>query len=206
MRHSGLCLARISTVALLAMLLTASRPALGAVIITATQVGGDVVFSGGGTLNLTALTSMGNGNLLAGIDFGREVLIGGNPTGFPAVDFYGATGQITAPGLFGADLFTGASLGSGPRIGIAVAAFQGQNAPAVVVPGGYVSGASLSSASTFTGKTFTSLGINPGTYIWSWGSGPSADSLTLTILPEPGRLACLLAAVAWLGTLRRRET
>jgi hypothetical protein len=204
MRHPRLWLARISALALLGWVLTASPPAFGGVIITATQVGSDVVFSGSGTLDLAALTFKGNGNLLAGIDFGQEVLIGGDPTGFPAVDFYGETGQITAPAPFGTDLFTGANLGTGPRIGVAVQAFAGQTAPAIVVPDGYVSGTFLSSSSTFTGKTLASLGITPGTYTWSWGSGGNSDFLTLSIVPEPGPLELLLATSALLLALRRR--
>jgi hypothetical protein len=199
-------LARAGTVALLGVALTHGGPAGGAVIVTATQSGGDVVFSGSGTLNLTALTSVGGtGNLLAGIDFGRELLLGAAPMSFASVSFYGAAGQITAPGAFGSDLFTQPSLGSGSRFGIAVEAFSGQTAPAIVVPSGYVSGASLSATSTFTGKTFASLGIVPGTYVWSWGAGATADTLTLNIVPEPIALLHLAAATAALGALRRRR-
>ena len=205
MRHRRLRIAWLSMVTSIGMALAVSQSALAAAIITATEVGGDVVFTGSGTLSLSALTSMGNGNLLAGIDFGREVLLGANPTGLAAVDFYGAAGQITAPGPFGADLFTGASLGEGPRFGIAAEAFPNQVAPAIAVPAGYVSGGSLSSTSTFSGKTFSSLGINPGTYTWSWGSGASADSLTLTIVPEPASIGLLLAGLAGLSALRRRQ-
>ncbi len=110
-----------------------------------------------------------------------------------------------APGLFGSDLFTQPSVGSGSRFGIAAEAFTGQTAPALVVPSGYVSGTSLSASNTFTGKTFASLGINPGSYVWSWGSGATADSLTLNIVPEPAGLAYLLAALAGLATMRRGE-
>ena len=204
MRNLGRCFVRPAAVLLAGLVLAPAPPALGAVIITVAQAGGDVVFSGSGTLNLTALTPKGSGNLLAGIDFGREVLIGAGPGSFAAVDFYGDTGQIAAPGPFGSDLFTQASLGSGARMGVAVEAFAGQNGPAIVVPHGYVSGGALSGSSTFTGKTLASLGITPGTYVWTWGSGGNADSLTLTIVPEPSVFACLLAAATGIGALRRR--
>ena len=76
-----------------------------AVIVDVVELGGDVVFSGSGTLGVSGLTSQGSGNLLAGSDFGQEFFLGADPNGFPAVDFYGATGKVSAPAaLFAGDL------------------------------------------------------------------------------------------------------
>lgn len=161
----------------------------GAVIVNVSEIGGDVVFSGSGTLNISGLTSQGSGNLLAGSDFGKEFFLGFDPNGFPAVDFYGATGQVTAPAaLFAGDRFITPQLGTGPRFGIAIEAFNGQVDPAVTVPAGYVSGTALSSTSTYSGQTLASLGLIPGSYTWSWAN----DSLTLNIAAIP------LPATAWL--------
>lgn len=195
---------RLSILLLIGLLSAGSRPAFAGFIITATESGPDVVFSGSGTLNVSALTSIGSSNLLAGIDFGSEVLLGGDPSGFPAVNGYGAANQLTLPGSFGADLFTTASLGTGPRVGVAVSAFSQQVAPAIVVPAGYVSGDPLSSTSTYSGKSFSSLRINPGTYTWSWGSGENADSLTLMIVPESRTIGLLALALAALWAARSR--
>ncbi len=49
------------------------------------------------------------------------------------------------------------------------------------VPLAYVSGAALSSSMEFAGQTFASIGVTPGTYTWTWGSGISVDSLTVQI-------------------------
>ena len=161
----------------------------GAVIVNVVETGGDVVFSGSGTLDVSGLTSQGSGNLLAGSDFGKELFLGAAPNGFAAVDFYGATGQVSAPAaLFAGDRFITPQLGAGPRFGMAIEAFNGQVDPAVTVPAGYVSGTMLSSTSTYSGQTLAGLGLIPGSYTWSWAN----DSLTLNIVAIP------IPATAWL--------
>jgi hypothetical protein len=174
------------------------------VVVDVFESGSDVVWSGSGTLNISSLTSQGSGNLLAGSDFGEEFFLGADPGGFPAVNFYGATGQVTAPGaLFAGDLFIQPQSGSGPRFGIAIEAFNGQVDPAVTVPSGYVSGAALSATSTYTNKTIASLGLIPGSYVWTW----SGDSLTLNIGQVPLPAAPWLFATAFMSLawrLRRR--
>jgi len=44
-----------------------------------------------------------------------------------------------------------------------------------------VTGATISGTATWTGQTFSGLGLIPGTYTWTWGSGPSADRLVLQV-------------------------
>jgi hypothetical protein len=70
----------------------------------------------------------------------------------------------------------------------------------LIVPIGYVSGSALSDTSTYDNATFNSLGVTPGTYVWTWGSGANADSFTLNIgaavVPEPSSLLLLGAAFA----------
>jgi hypothetical protein len=59
--------------------------------------------------------------------------------------------------------------------------------PALILPFGYVSDTSLSSTAIWNGAgngaTFASLGLTPGTYVWTWGSGTHANSFTLQIGP-----------------------
>lgn len=185
------------------LLLTAVTNTIqAAVVVNVFETGGDVVFSASGTLDVSNLTSQGSLNLLAGIDFGAEFLLGADPNGFPAVDYYGAIGEVSPPAaLFGVDEFFRPQLGTGPRLGI-LDNPDDQADPAVVVPAGYVSGTALSSTSTFSGQTFASLGLIPGSYVWTW----SGDSVTLNIVPVPAAVWLFASALGVLGWLRRKAT
>jgi hypothetical protein len=48
--------------------------------------------------------------------------------------------------------------------------------------------------------------LTPGIYVYTWGSGPTADSLTINIgvVPEPASAALIAAPVA-IAALRRRR-
>ena len=79
------------------------------------------------------------------------------------------------------------------------------------MPAGYHSGDALSDAMTFDKATFTSLGVTPGTYKWTWGSGADADSFTLDIvapsaIPEASTWAMMLVGFAGLGLGGYRRT
>jgi hypothetical protein len=65
----------------------------------------------------------------------------------------------------------------------------------LLVPQGYVSGAALSDSMTFNNATFASLGLTPGTYVWTWGAGAN-QNFTLIIggagVPDGGSTVFLL--------------
>ncbi len=71
---------------------------------------------------------------------------------------------------------------TGLRVGIA----SGRTLPdrLYVVPG-YQSGTPIESTATFEGTTLAAMGMIPGTYVFSWGSGDNADQLTLIIGEAP---------------------
>jgi PEP-CTERM motif len=57
---------------------------------------------------------------------------------------------------------------------------------------GYVSGSSLgTSTDTWDHATFASLGVTPGIYEWTWGSGAN-QNFTLAVVPEPSTWAMML--------------
>ena len=87
--------------------------------------------------------------------------------------------------------FSDAVVITGPTsFGVGPGAFANRinGAPVVVspsfigVPRGYVSGAPLRNTTSWIGATYDSLGMTPGVYTWSWGSGADADSITFKIV------------------------
>jgi hypothetical protein len=168
-------------------------PAEASVVIDMSEVGGNVVTTGSGTVDLTGLSFTSSGED-AGFVFASlgSVAVGSSE----ADDFYsGAIG----PASFGTGGFIIPFGQSGDLLGLI-----GNVSPAeILVPHGYVSGTSLSGSSTYVGQTFASLGLTPGTYLYTWGSGPTADSLTIKIgtaaIPEPGTWVMIMLGFAALG-------
>ena len=169
-----------------ASLLVFSSPAQAGYIVTLNEVGSDVVATGSGAIDLTGLTffntSMGG---LASISPSLAQIITRPTSG--TVDSY--FGMISGPTSFGSGGFIFASSGSGDAVG---RAFGGGN-DFLFLPQAYVSGNALSDSSTYNNATFSSLGVTPGTYVWSWGTGAN-QNFTLRIgptVPDGGRLlAC----------------
>jgi len=172
--------------------------------VTMQQVGANVVANGSGPINLTGLTfsfpfvgtpgiSASNGTILTGA---RAIL-----------DVYRGLTGLTGPANFGsgagfADTGTGDMVGvSGPLLGSGPVEF-------VIVPTGYVSGNALTDSMTFDNESFASLGVTPGTYVWSWGDGVN-QRFTLIIgaagVPDGGATVSLLSfALLGLAAVRRK--
>jgi len=171
-----------------------------AVDIVFAEQGGDVVATMSGTLNLTDLSSSGGGGQPGFVrpDTGF-VMLAGSSSSFTT---YQAIQTPPNSGIFGTGAATLASSFSGDILGIV-----SSGTPALRVPSGYVSGDPLSSTTTWNSATLASLGITPGSYTWSWGSGANADTATITAVPEPATWLLLASAastgavVAW----RRRR-
>jgi hypothetical protein len=77
----------------------------------------------------------------------------------------------------------------------------------LLVPDGYVSGSALSGTAIWDAFTIASLGLTPGTYTYTWGTGAHTDNFTINIgaVPEPSSLVMAGAAMlAGVGAWARR--
>jgi hypothetical protein len=177
---------------LTAMILFAVPAARAAYIISFQQIGPNVVATGSGTLDTTSLTlvNFGSGNAPLVQPNTATVLVGTDSL------LYNYSG-ITGPSSFGA----GASHPSdGPGTGTAFGITSGS---VLNVPFAYPSGVSDgTSTETWSNQTFSSLGLNPGIYVYTWGTASHADSFTVQVtVPEPASLSLFAITVPML--LRR---
>jgi hypothetical protein len=75
------------------------------------------------------------------------------------------------------------------------------------VPLGYKSGGLLSDTAIFDNTTIAKLGLTPGTYTWTWGSGADADSFVVDVasVPEPATWAMMILGFAGIGFMAYRR-
>ena len=165
--------------------------------VTLQEMGLNVVATGSGAINLTGLFGPGLTANSPEIIASQALFITG-PSGVVPNDLYAG---FTGPTSFGSGSQIFGNFGSGDSVGIA--GFYNS----LVVPQGYLSGSPLSSTATWSNATFASLGVMPGTYVWSWGDGPN-QNFTLIIggsVPDSGSTVCLLGcALLGLVSLRRK--
>ena len=159
--------------------------AQAAYIVNATEIGGNVVFEGEGSLDLTAWNFIGfSAGTTSSVEADNAILIGGVAN--PDVDLYGSATSYAGPTDIGpgtSRIFAQSETGDSTAI-----EFRG----ILFTPRDYITRSPLSGSSTYTSATFDSLGLTPGTYEWTWGSGASADSFTLNVGAVP------IPAAAWL--------
>src|SRR5438309_4833176 len=172
-----------TTLAIVLAWLLSVRPAQAGYTVTLQQVGPDVVATGSGAINLTGLTFFQSGSLDPQVSPYSVLLplhgIIGISTGPTSsnVDIYSSP---TGPTSFGTRGPTAASSGSGDMVGIA-RIFWGSS---LSVPKGYVSGTALSDSAIYSDASLATLGVTPGTYVWTWGTGAN-QNFTLQIPPFP---------------------
>jgi hypothetical protein len=171
-----------------------SHAANASVVVNVVQSGPNVVATGSGTLNTSALSTDGSTavNAFVSAQTGGILIGSSSPVLQQLYSAISGPANFGSGGVFNPSSVTGGFLGFnfGSRV--------------LVVPQGYVSGASLSSSATWNNATLASLGLTTGTYTYTWGSGANADSFVLNIgtssppaTPVPSTI--LLATLGILG-------
>ena len=164
------------------------------------QIGANVVGTGSGPINLTGLTFQGSVSTNGVGVLPLFGIIFTGPTGSVNVSQYAG---FTGPTSFGSGGPLNANTGSGDFVGMRGGLGN------LFVPQGYVSGAALSDSMTFNNATLASLGVTPGTYVWTWGTGLPNQNFTLVIggvgVPDGGSTVSLLGCgLLGLAALRRK--
>jgi hypothetical protein len=165
----------------------------GGLIITFSQVGANVEAQGVGSLDLSALKFNGiTGALTPYVTPVQGALQIGKPQSpFTTGEYDGAIG----PTSLGTGPLAVASTSAGTSVGIVP--FPGPEA-LLLLPPQYTSGNPLTASATWDNTTISGLGLTPGTYTWTWGSGATADFLEVDIpsvaVPEPSSM--ILAGMA----------
>jgi hypothetical protein len=177
-------------------------PAHAAYVIDIQQVGSNVISTGSGSINLSGLS----------YSFSQTVSFSGiNPASAEwenlagDVDIYfGAAG----PASIGPGSATSASSFSGPQFGFFFDGVAGN----IVLPSSYSSGDQLGPTTmTFDNNTLAGLGLTAGSYQWTWGDGPTADTLAISVagaaaaVPEPATWAMMLLGFGGVGLQMRRQ-
>lgn len=170
-------------------LMTLQAAVYGAMTISVVETSTGVTITASGSVNLSGLEREGETfNSNPNIEPIEGIFSLGAATTGSLVDvgdtYRARNGEIiTHPVTLGGGGFTAASFGAGPFFGFVI--FGGAAPDLLRVPNDYSSGSQFTTSATFLGATITSLGLRPGQYVWSWGSGASADSMTMTI-PQAG--------------------
>lgn len=162
--------------------------AQAAVTVIVNEVGGDVVFTSSGTLDLSLWTYGGTDDSDPGVAPSGAIGIGmssDTDVYLSPVNFNGPAN--IGPGVSGA----GADNGTGDLVTL-----NWSNPQRFEVVQGYQSGNQLDGMATFSGESLASLELAVGTYIWTWDTATGgSDSFTVNIVPEPTSALLVMASV-----------
>jgi len=172
------------------------------------QVNGGVVITGSGWANTFALTADGTNTRWTNLLTDSQLYAGPDAFSDGSVSLWSG---LSGPLVFGTDVNVLETPTSGTGQLFGILADNGSGASRLVLPLGYSSGASLIGTSIYSVYTLSGLGLTPGSIInWSWGTGSTADSIRLEVLPVPAPvpapvpIAGAFAAFSSCFRLRRR--
>ena len=173
-------------------------------VVTIEQVGANVVATGIGEIDTTGFPGASATGSSAPAVVGPDV---------PYI-YIGTGGwadysiSITGPSNFGSGTYTIANSSTGDVVGI-----EATSPTQIYLSSGYTSDTLLSDSATWDGATIASLGLTPGTYVWTLGNGGPDQSYTLDIVaptatPLPAALPLFaggLGVIGLLGARKRRK-
>jgi hypothetical protein len=152
-------------------------PSTTSFLITVTNDGSNVLMIGTGSVNLTDLSLVATNQgpaTTGGIGINSATFISGASGQY--FDEYG--GFLTTPSNFGSGSGFPPSSVSGSLFGVI---YQGAPPHHLIVPTGYTSSTQITTSQTFNSTTLATLGLTPGTYSYTWGTGSNADIITVVI-------------------------
>jgi hypothetical protein len=202
----------LASIASLALSMGAASQAEAAFLITLTQVGNDLSERSSGAFDLTDLKVFGRadpGYSSMVVPSEAETFVGAGPSQARLTLYSGLRG----PSSFGPGDAANASFGSGDDVFLLPVV----GSPILGVPAGYSSGDFLEGSATYVDASYASLGLIRGTYVYTWGAGAHADTLTVNVgsissvsggadpVPEASTWAMMLAGFTGLGALALRK-
>jgi hypothetical protein len=166
------------------------------VVVYIYQSGSNVVSSYSGTIDLTGLTFDGNDGVTPAYIWGATATEVFGPTVAGEPVYLG----ITGPTDFGDGALTEASSSTGDTFG------YGGLDQDLLLPTGYVSGSFISGTDIWDDTTIAGLGLTPGTYNYTWGTGADGSfalNVGIAPVPEPSSLGLMSLVVLALVVLLR---
>jgi hypothetical protein len=199
---------KASSIIVLGTILLAISSARANIIVDATQTGADVNFTVSGSVDTSSLM------MIQDATAGSEGLLYALGVQFPSATglismYYLPNLVVTPSNPFTSVSTSHTSQGGGTPFMFTPTEMELNH---LCLPASYTSGDPLANTMTFTNTTFQSLGLMPGTYVWSWSndtdSGPVSDKLTLNIgqsVPDTGSTLLLMGiGLSCIVMLRRK--
>jgi len=188
--------------AAVALLLGCAERAKASLVITFAQSGPDVTATGAGSLNFSDLSFSAFDMASSYVDPSVGAVLLGSSGAY--ADYYGS---ISGPTAFGTGLLVGANSSTSTAPGATGAGVDGATGR-LLVPGGYVEDAPFTVSATWDDTTISGLGLTPGTYMWTWGTGSGSDFLEVDIpgtVPEPSSVIPLLSMLLAIAFVARKR-
>jgi hypothetical protein len=156
-------------------------PSQAIIYLQVQQLGNDVVVTGSGKANLTALTFFDDSSTFQNVLTDVQVFAGPSPFNSGAVDLY--NGVISGPTSISSNPLLveepDPDASTGDLFGIIADLYR------VVLPKGYASNNDLTGVSVFRNISISQLGLVSGQWTWGNTNDGTFDSINVDVVPAP---------------------